>query len=1571
MTASRIDPALLPPVAWQRGTSWGRDVTAYAREQDHRITDEQIVSAFEMTSPDLTTVGAIVVTSRYRDVLGSLEFSVLNANRKMTPEQWDKMLMGRRHEIDIATTVCTFIMDGSRIISLGPELVAQAEADPASDIAMDVIKRGGPGFYVHTEGTTSLSYDGKPLDGIFVSFEEDDEGDFELHLTPMTRDNPPVDTMRTPMPTVIAKPSKNNITVSDCIRSAAKAMDIKLASVSLEFDKYLKDEEAEPEAEDATSENKKISYQLRKKVALLEVKEVSKQTAIMLQEADRWARLIGMSLNCLVNRGPEGISGFQPEAPADLVERVAKGGAGARKAEQRLVALGYHRWTRYEIGQGTDSDSENDLDNQQQSESEVQQSSTEIPDAPLKDDEASASKQIAEKVKRSSRKERRIERINAKQIAAQQRQERGEFPVENMISKPKTAEPSKPEPTQENTNNAKNIVAGIPVHDPDLLDHIDETLRRCFKDVPSIDTRNWEASFASAVAAMVMRRARVAQMPRETLDATRRRLSADIRPRLDQLPTLLHGIRAEEENNADKMRAYRIEKSSIMRDVEEDVAEAAIHPIVVAVADDDDLAQRIMFAGVEREPAYLQDRTIIVRAWLTERTLHLMGIVHDGCLTGFRRVEYDLDRQQSTIFDADADDGDADALLDALYAPIADVVLGPVDELDAWQHQRRRDFNPKKTVERTQPDFSGIDPENEKSDADKPDKTDADDWNLVSSDFESWETIKRPCGTLTPSALAIVSELMDQNSVARAALRTLEHESEREESREVRSAFTRHLLSLSDATNARIDATIAPDIQDEADLSKVENLDGVLVITDRALVEQASPGIISGLQVNRETPVCVLYRVRPEGITALLIQPTADNLINLAQWTRFSAVSEEDESDLSWYLRGAIANVICPSKISTPSNIRTDAVALPTIPKALKRESGKREGPRRIVAQARFKPQNMQLATAAAASWFDAQIIRHGDALVEDRRSQGEWTIEHESNDRGNSSRWSVTLNVADDDPTALDLRVRTTLATGVKPRLPTLIREIASATPTEGPDGTLLVYPPSVRMRSDLNKLLRHLQSPDRQLPTLIMTQDKMGHYARDPVEIAKQSLGAMNVWLIAHHMTYELTDTLGQEYRVFGGACRLFQPRFDPDTDLASRHPRIMNDSSAERTLSDIISRATAATITRYNIPDVDVVDIDTTDATVTPKSDPILTSDRKSEKTADVAPELKDVAVIQLQSEKTVGKSSAETAKTVSEENISDHVQTDTPDEIQDKIEEPQIERVDPEATHEPIKPQEPVEETQPSETSQNPVDVELISRVIDSVIGKRLDEIGLKDLVTTVASLSDRVAEIANGIASAPVSTNKDVSKRDREIQRLREEMRDERESAQELLSEAESARQAAVDEVEILRQAFNERRRGEIRGKQALQWPADISGLAEWLETNVLPNVIITAKAWRAMRKVRYTDMERLCSTLQLMDGAYIDMRDGEDGARQRWEDGLKELRLENRKQSQNGKGIRGGNEYRFEHDGQRWDMDFHLRGIESVYNDHERLLRIYYSYDKERGRVLIGHMPTHLTTIDS
>lgn len=861
---------------------------------------------------------------------------------------------------------------------------------------------------------------------------------------------------------------------------------------------------------------------------------------------------------------------------------------------------------------------------------------------------------------------------------------------------------------------------------------------------------------------------------------------------------------------------------------------------------------------------------------------------------------------------------------------------------------------------------------------------------------DSWESMTSPCAPLGQKALARLQYVLSGNTVARAAFKSLK---DGKLVGEACYAITRQLTSLAEADDPSLDTLSSPQIEGDADLGGVSDRDGVLVVADRALFEYASPGRIGPIEPMRETALSVLYRIRRDGMDALIVQVDGNSRLNLLQWIRMPLSSTEDDDDLAWYLRGAVALV----SNGIASEDQPTAVLPARNPTTRRTEYG--EPPRRTVAQVRLRPTDLSIAQRVATRWFDDQVARHGDMLVEHRRDDGEWTIEHRSVLGSSESRWSVTLRVCRDDPSMLDIILRTTLASGVKPRLPGLVRDIAEATPTEALDGILETSPPVARDRSDVMELVRELQDPDRDLPILLMTSDVEGNWLTDPVTIARQSLGAVTVRLLQARSTFDLTDALGQEYRTFGGAVRLFQPRFDPDNDLAARHPRIMPGPGADRALAEMISRATGMTVTRYPIPESDPAPakpVATPTPSPLPPTAPAVAHDHPPKPAAETAgpvtkaPPARAFMPSATKEGSTIGEAaSGEAEKT---DRTSPHEpersavegapdQTTGPDmELVGRLVEAEVSRrmavkAAEEAQVDRPLPLDlpPAPPPPPAAPPASPIDDAALDERIARSVSAAYAATGIPELVAAIGSLVGRIdsglaAPMQQQIVPYTPDAALEIARREETIAALREELRSEREAADNLLSEAEAGKTAAEDEVATLRAALNHQRRlmeGRADENEPVGYPADLSGLADWLKSNVLPNVVVTTKAWRAMRKVRYVDMERLCRTLCLLDGPYADMRAGIDGARAKWLEGLKELRLDNKKQSEGGKSIRGGAEYRFTHEGYTWEMDWHLRGLESIHNDHERLLRIYYAFDEKSGRVLIGHMPTHLQTIDS
>jgi hypothetical protein len=1608
MTDDATD-SLLPPMAWLRMSGWGRDVVRYTRDPQAELPND--VSWGFATAVYHDPVDASVLRARYERILGGLDYARIMSLRNSTIAEAIPLFLGSTREMEMAREVAAHAISDHVTVAIGPELGAEHRADPTSDLPMSDVRRLARIVYVIAEDNGTLSCDGKPLHGILVASEQ--IGDVRyLSMTPMSRDLPNLNA-QSGYADVIVLPEEDDVTISQGIHA--------------QFDEILANCTGSDDVADqvlAADEKEGVPVRAGAIARIAERRLTIDQIEMCRPHVEAWARIVGGALRCMSGEGPAAVAAWQNGAPEADVARSDAGGTGAKKAEQRLRAGGWLRIRRYEKGQTANA-------------------ATPAPmPAPItivrEEPETISDRTPVPAMKRERpvppRRLRRMRR-NAEN-APKDRSDAQKTSSDATVTTPDTqamaaladeiASAAPETPAAEVVQDEETVMQGpvVPVEDPELLPVVDQANRAAFKDLPPLDHRNWETTVPPALASMVIRRAKVDQMTRETDDATRRRLAADLLPRLKGAPDLLKRLQLEKDANPSLRRAFALGPASMMRDVDDEVARDILHP-VHAVVEDDALTETLLFPGVRRHPNPMSKAVTLVTAWREGSILHLVGSIHEGCMIGFRRIEYDLDERSVEAFDSDADTLDEGDLLDRLWAPVADALLGPVDPWEQWRWERRERetsrsaCGPAQTGELVN-EGPCLPPATPMADVEPGEEAAYATWDTV-----SWPVSDRNVATST-------RQLAETNAVARAIVVAVTAATDHMPA-EVRAAAIRHLRSISASDEPRLEVLTSPDV-DEDDLSTLPDGDGIIVVTDRALFEHASPGIAGIREPRRETPLCILYHLRRNGLAALILQVTPESRLNLAQWTRISLSPREGETDLAWYLRGAVAMSLRggASEAEQPRQEITTGIALPAVevpeaPRGLDPTPAQRreeESPRRIVAQARLRPVSLAAASAAASAWFDATAERHRLRIVSHQRAEGEWTIEHRSEDRLNPSIWSTTLRLAPDGE-SLDVLVRSTIQSGVKPRLPGLVRDIVEATPTYGPDGLLSVEPLVVETRSDLNRLLRDLQSPDRVLPILLMSEIKNGGgWMRDPRDVVRQSLGAMTVWLLPDRQTYEVSDALGQEYRTFDGAVRIFQPRFDADVDMPGRHPRIMMGTGADRSLGDLVSRATASTTTRYPIVDAPrqrptaVERVVETPVAIRVPPAPTPPVARR------FTPVTRPVIVDPPFGPPTPAETS--NAPKVSLEKASTTRPSPSP---------VPVERPTPAPARQPV-PTVPPEAPRPEPVAA-PVEIDpaRLAALVDEAVERRLaailqemkaaepvrpdaaeeprldldepapqpaaptrDEIremiaaaastrpepaapAVLDIAPLTSAIAGLVGRMDAMLAARPPAAHAaphapedaDWSGERAQYEELLSEAGTRVSENQERADNAETQRDEALAEIQRLRAALSAHRRDdEATGvEQQAAWPDTLDDLADWLERNPLPNVAVSTKAWRGMRKVPFKDMERLCRTLQLLDGAYIDMRAGADGARERWEQGLQSLRLENKKQTQMGKSIRGGAEYSFQHDGQKWEMDFHIRGTESLHNDHGRLIRIYFAYDAKEGRVIIGHMPTHLTTIDS
>lgn len=1538
----------LPPEAWLLESVWGRDIAHYANDEDDRIS---VGEEIEWAGIDVTP-HSIVTMSLVKNA------KAISNGAKTTR---DKLSTYRKvgGEGMIAMGLTSYVAEGRRSFSFGKGEIEEFLAAP-DPVVGDLIMGDGKTFYVALPEPIGKTTEGFELDGFLIvpgvrqEYDEEDDEEYPeetLFIFPMSRQLPDqkqyslYPAHRVPM----TDPARR---VEDCLLDWSENYkgwyDIMERGWRQERS-GIDDEEARVFADSGEIEQIKASVTEAQEQVLQEMRALAKESERhMTENASKWAKIVAGAMRMIHDPDSVSVPTYPAGAPANLVAKALSKGTGHRKAEQRLASSGYrcvHHLEKNENGAWPIP-----------MESKQPDSSADKKTTP----HVEGNQGEKPKTRIDRRKQKRRARTPIMQVTpvvnstgSKTHKESGDKSTERVVAEPAMILPG--------ANESHGVRTGA-----DVDKDIEELERRCLRDAPDPGTRNWRNAMSSAFAGLITRRVKVAAMPRETPEAMRKRLAVGISDRICGLDATQDKIDAAIQNIGST--AYQMDTVSVLRAIDPDVpsGEGAVHRLLISGSDP--LANHISFPGVDpgHGHEHAEDCQVLLRMMREGDELHIEGYAYEGCLIGYRKVILDLTDGRVSEADSQSDADDAEEYADRAYAALCDAILGPVDQIDAWrweiEHERYR--NKTTSIE----DAPVASETEEKQDPlvvePRFDILTTKAKTPVKTTFHSWDNLtqERDSPDMDDDDIAALRQASSSNAVSANLARIIRLDAAAPDG--VMKAWRRYACSIVRSVDPVFTKVDSPRIRDNADLQEHVDTEGVIVLKDSTFLDTAHDNLINGGEAAKTRAFCIYYRVHLDGFSALVLQDDGADRLSFASWTKAPLHADAEDGELAWYLRGTIREAL-----------RTDAAdenaAVVTTLPAMERKSprtapGFRQGAKRIIAQARMRPASMAIALRAVSDWFDEQVEKHGDNLVSDLREQGDWTIEHLSVDRGVESLWSVSVLTPESDPNCIDIVLQTTLATGVKPRLPTIIRRIAASTPTEGPDGLLRVRPSYIVTKGDVLDLVRDLQSPDRTLPILVMTQDDHGGYLKDPAEVAQQGMGALTVKTISQNMTYELTDRLGQEYRTFGGAARLFQPGFDPDRDMASRHPRIMPDTMADRAIASLISRATSATVTRYDIPEA----LRLARMHPSPPPSDLVRSDAKA--TIPLAP----TETPQLEVPKEIvfedppkaaekyptNQVEEKNARAAEEEavNIDDlssrPADADANQEAVAPVNEP---RSSPDTGAKAKTPQ-ASEEATPSLPS--PV-IGVTAEQLEDIIGRALDT---RIAALGLASLRDDLAAAMASDAFAPQSL---LDEKEQEIQALRDELRIERETSVQLLDEADAERRSALLEVDGLRKALNDRRRASSKQAQP-EYPEDLSGLADWLEHNVLPNVVITSKAWRSMRNVDYRDMERLCETLKLLDGTYIDMRAGEDGAREAWQEGLQRLRLEDKKQTRMGRAAREG-DYQFTHEGETWVVERHLRGNESLHNDHSRLLRIYYTYDADRARVLICSMPRHAHTRDS
>ena len=96
-----------------------------------------------------------------------------------------------------------------------------------------------------------------------------------------------------------------------------------------------------------------------------------------------------------------------------------------------------------------------------------------------------------------------------------------------------------------------------------------------------------------------------------------------------------------------------------------------------------------------------------------------------------------------------------------------------------------------------------------------------------------------------------------------------------------------------------------------------------------------------------------------------------------------------------------------------------------------------------------------------------------------------------------------------------------------------------------------------TVRRAGEIPALVARLESPDRQLPVLVVTRGPGPSHSVNASDVARAVAGLAHVEVLSTHLAaLALTDEIGRESSVWGGAVRLYWPQFTVGEDGPHRH-------------------------------------------------------------------------------------------------------------------------------------------------------------------------------------------------------------------------------------------------------------------------------------------------------------------------------------------------------------------------------------------------------------------------------
>lgn len=151
------------------------------------------------------------------------------------------------------------------------------------------------------------------------------------------------------------------------------------------------------------------------------------------------------------------------------------------------------------------------------------------------------------------------------------------------------------------------------------------------------------------------------------------------------------------------------------------------------------------------------------------------------------------------------------------------------------------------------------------------------------------------------------------------------------------------------------------------------------------------------------------------------------------------------------------------------------------------------------------------------------------------------------------------------------------------------------------------------------------------------------------------------------------------------------------------------------------------------------------------------------------------------------------------------------------------------------------------------------------------------------------------------------------------------------------------------------------------GKQEESIPTDLDGFKNWCSTALAGEVELLSRAYRGIKKSEYENVALIYESLLLLRDYYIPMRTiGDIAHKNAYEEKCSALGLVESASLSNGQYSREDDTYIVMYEGRKKTLDRHLK--KGTSREPRNCFRLYFFWDDEYQRVVVGWLPSHLHT---